>query len=193
MNDLLENNKEIIEEFQIWKEQKEYEGNLDQIAGNATAPIGTMYGKIQTQNYQLGKDLQSNLGSPKTKHGEAAEKLEIRARNKNHILKNEEASSRSETNRIHKQIDIYDGNDAYQVKFNKTPADVLRDLTCEENDYRGVKKIVPKEHYDELIELANKEAAKCEQKALECKKNGDLENYNKYKEKMQISKKKTIV
>jgi hypothetical protein len=136
---------------------------------------------VQVQNYQLGKDLQSNLGSSKTRHGEAAEKLEVRARNKQHILEGQDASAHSETDRTHQQVDIYDNGNAYQVKCCESPAATLQNML--DKDYRGVKKIVPGEQYDEIMRLAAKKSEVYKQKAEECKKSGDLEGYNKYKEK----------
>lgn len=182
MDEVIIDNKKIVKEFKVWKENEEKAYiNNEQIAGNTTAPISTVYGKVQVQNYQLGKDLQSNLGRPDTRHGEAAEKLEVRARNRQHLLRGEETSARSETNRIDPKADIYDNGNTYQVKFCKTPEATLQSML--EKDYRGVKKIVPKEQYEEIMELAGQRRDRYNQKASECKKNGDLEGYNKYREK----------
>ncbi len=168
--------------------KKNMNHDIDSLSGTSTASSNQMYAKIHTENYKFYKDIQSNVGSPNTQHGEAAEKIEVRNRNVKHIKNNESASARSETNRIHTTTDIYDNNEAYQMKYCKTAEATLDSLIDSKHDYRGVKKIVDPDLYDDVIKLADKRIELYEKKAQACKSKGDTEGYKKYKDKIDRCK-----
>lgn len=193
-------NKKLIDKNEVYQqlicEQKELLENsflqkrdsLENCSEMGTTKITSMYGDIIFEDIKMGKALSSNLGRANTQHGEAAEKLEVRARNKNHILKNEETSAENEKNRFHTSSDIRDGNSTYQLKFCKTPEETLNAFLDLKHDYSKTEKMVPEEQYERIMELLEKRIRLYSNKATRCKEKGDLDGYKRNKERLRRCK-----
>ena len=116
-------------------------------------------------------------GSPKTKHGVAAEHLEVTKRNAADIKRGDAGDiarlSESQTDPV---TDMTINGKAYQSKFYKTPQDTF-DAFYKNERYDGVGKLVPKDQYNDVVKAAEKKAQYHRDQAKLCKASGDTEGY----------------
>lgn len=188
--------KPVIDKYKEWAVSNGHSERLfDGFEGAVNAELVNMYGDVLVEDYTLGKNLKTNVGKPSTQHGEAAEKIEVNLRNKQHILKGESERAGFPKSRIDEKEDFYDGKDRFQAKFYKDAKATLGAFMSDKHDYSDMKKLIPNEQMDEFMELLNKKIMELEQLCKENKANGNMEEYEENLKKLKKARniKKTVV
>ena len=124
-------------------------------------------------------------GSYKQKHGGAAERQQVHDSNVDKIKKGQSPDTRLSESGIDSSVDIMEGDTPYQMKFAKNAQKTYHEY-MKKDTYGGVKKYCPKGQAKEIKSIAKQNAKEYEKKANECKKNGDINGYEK---NMELSKK----
>lgn len=134
---------------------------------------------LSNEHIKLAQNLDPNHlhGSDLQKHGCAAEHQEVHDRNVAKIRNGQSPDAKVSENGIDTKVDIVDGNTEYQLKFCKTSNATYREFL--NGNYDDVRKIVPKDQYEDIVRLAKNDADKYARLAKECKENGDIEGYKK--------------
>ena len=120
-------------------------------------------------------------GSPKQKHGCAAERQQVHDSNVDKIKKGQDPDTRLSDSGIDPKVDIIDGSTNYQMKFCQTPEATFNAFM--NGDYEGIKKYCPKGQANDngnqagIKTIAKKAAEDYKAKAKQCKANGDMQGY----------------
>lgn len=173
----------VLQDYSEWK-KKEEEKNLHSAytIGSGIVNVDTVsqYSKVHDEHITLAKNLNPKhvQGSDRQKHGEAVEFKEIHDRNVNAIKEGRDAQARAADSKTDPKVDFYDGDTAYQSKFlsnDSTGTKTFKEFY--DGEYNGLKKIVPKGMGDKVRAVAKTQEKAYKDKALECKKNGDMDGY----------------
>ncbi len=135
--------------------------------------------RIWSDTYQSIKDPTKLQGSSAQKHGVVAERLEVGKANAENVKNGGtgDIASLSDSG-IDEVTDLTINGQNYQSKFYRTPRETYKAFK-DNPKYDKVGKLVPKDQYQKVVELAKADAESYRSQAQACKQNGDMAGYEK--------------